>query len=93
MNVLQTSDLCSSPSRGSGESSRSSNQHKSRTDFTSVKEGDYAIPPDANQDIRATLINSTEPVGYLIPFYYLQTWFETKFLFFEFFWLNNCYFS
>ncbi|KAM3717124.1 Pleckstrin [Dirofilaria immitis] len=64
-----TSDLCSSPSRGSAESSRSSNQHKSRIDFTSIKEGDYAVPPDASQDIRATLINSTEPVekcGYLV---------------------------
>uniref|UniRef100_A0A8R1XZ77 PH domain-containing protein n=1 Tax=Onchocerca volvulus TaxID=6282 RepID=A0A8R1XZ77_ONCVO len=64
-----TSDLCSSPSRGSGESSRSSNQHKSRIDFMSIKEGDYAIPPDASQDIRATLISSTEPLekcGYLI---------------------------
>uniref|UniRef100_A0A7I4KCE0 Bm2554, isoform c n=1 Tax=Brugia malayi TaxID=6279 RepID=A0A7I4KCE0_BRUMA len=64
-----TSDLCSSPSRGSGESSRSLNQHKSRIDFTNIKEGDYAVPPDANQDIRATLINSTEPLekcGYLI---------------------------
>ncbi|VDN28764.1 unnamed protein product [Gongylonema pulchrum] len=57
-----TSDLCSSPSRGSGESSRSSNRHKSsRTDFPNIKEGDYAVPPDASQDVRATLISSAEP--------------------------------
>ncbi|VDN18480.1 unnamed protein product, partial [Gongylonema pulchrum] len=65
-----TSDLCSSPSRGSGESSRSSNRHKSsRTDFPNIKEGDYAVPPDASQDVRATLISSAEPVekcGYLM---------------------------
>ncbi|VDN06753.1 unnamed protein product [Thelazia callipaeda] len=64
-----TSDFCSSPSCGSGESSRSSNRHKSRIDFPNIKEGDYAVPPDANQDIRATLISAFEPVekcGYLV---------------------------
>uniref|UniRef100_F1KT42 Pleckstriny domain-containing family H member 1 n=1 Tax=Ascaris suum TaxID=6253 RepID=F1KT42_ASCSU len=63
-----TSDLCSSPSRRSDESSRSSNRRRSH-DISVQKEGDYAVPPDATQDIRSTLINSGEPAeksGYLI---------------------------
>ncbi|VDM48253.1 unnamed protein product, partial [Toxocara canis] len=63
-----TSDLCSSPSRKSDQSSQSSNRRRSH-DVSIHKEGDYAVPPDASQDVRSTLVSSgelCEKSGYLI---------------------------
>ncbi|VDK17822.1 unnamed protein product [Anisakis simplex] len=60
-----TSDLCSSPSRRSDQSSRSSNRRRSH-DVVINKEGDYAVPPDATHDVRGTLVNSGQPVSFTV---------------------------